>query len=133
VKKPGQRFDAFLPGAHAIDAYGAGGFRFGEMSHIGSILATPQGISAVDVVDLAGLGDAMFQRLFDELTASPRSVEFVVIGVGGKMALLPRAIVEALRSRGLRCEGMATGAALRVYNVMIGEGRRVAALLIAAP
>jgi uncharacterized protein len=133
VKKPGQRFDAFLPGAHAIDAYGAGGFRFGEMSHIGSILATPSGISAVDVADLAGLGVDAFQRLFDELSEAPKSVEFVVIGVGAKMALPPRGVVEALRSKGLRSEGMATGAALRTYNIMIGEGRHVAALLIAAP
>ena len=30
--------DGFVPGRHLIDAYGAGGFRFAGMSHIGSIL-----------------------------------------------------------------------------------------------
>jgi uncharacterized protein len=130
VTKPGQRFDAFLPGAHLIDAYGAGGFRFGGMSHIGSILATPSGISGA----AAGELDAdVFSRLFDELQAAPGSVEFVVIGVGEKMAPAPRPLADALRKRGLRFEAMATGAACRLYNVMIGEKRRVAALLIAAP
>ena len=35
------RFDGFVPGRHLIDAFGDGGFRFAEMSHRGSILATP--------------------------------------------------------------------------------------------
>jgi uncharacterized protein len=38
-----------------------------------------------------------------------------------------------LNQAGLRFEAMATGPALRVYNVMQSEGRRVAAALIAAP
>jgi uncharacterized protein len=35
------RFDGFVPGRHQLDAFGAGGFRFADMSHRGSILATP--------------------------------------------------------------------------------------------
>ena len=133
MTKPGQRFDAFLPGAHPIDAYGAGGFRFAGMSHIGSILATPSGIGAVAATGLADLETSVLQRLFDELQAAPGCVEFVVFGAGAKMALMPRPLAEVLRKKGLRFETMATGAACRLYNVMIGERRRVAALLIAAP
>ena len=49
------------------------------------------------------------------------------------MAPFPKASRTALGQAGLRFEAMATGAALRVYNVMQSEGRRVAAALIAAP
>ena len=133
MTRPGQRFDAFLPGAHPIDAYGAGGFRFAGMSHVGSILATPKGISAVATTDVNGLDASAVQRLFDELAATPGYVEFVVIGTGAKMARAAPGVALALGERGLRFEAMATGPAARMYNIMIGEQRRVAALLLAAP
>ena len=48
--------DRFLPGRHAIDAYGRGGFRFAGMSHRGSILCLPSGVRAWDeAMDEAGL------------------------------------------------------------------------------
>lgn len=122
------RFDAFAPGAHAIEAFGGGGFRFAGLSHVGSILATPRGVSGV-----AGLEVAALQRLFDELAAEPGLVEFVVIGTGAKMARAAPGVALALGERGLRFEAMATGPAARMYNIMIGEQRRVAALLLAAP
>ena len=42
----------FVPGRHLIDAYGAGAFRFADMSHVGSILATPGGVHAVAAREL---------------------------------------------------------------------------------
>ena len=126
MSEPGAR--AFAPGAHLIEAFGGGGFRFAGMSHVGSILATPKGVSDVADLDVPALA-----RLFAELDAAPGSVEFVVIGTGAKFARPPAALADALRARGLRFEAMATGPASRIYNVMIGEGRRVAALLVAAP
>jgi len=127
------RDDAFAPGAHIIEAYGAGGFRFAGLSHVGSILATPKGISAVEAAALTELDATVFDRLFQELDEAPGCVEFVVLGSGAKMVATPPPLANALRTKNLRVETMATGAASRVYNVMIDEGRRVAALLIAAP
>ena len=127
------RFSGFVPGAYLIDAHGAGGFRFAGMSHVGSILATPQGVSAVAATSLAELGPEAFARLFAEIDATPGCVEFVVLGAGAKFAPAPAAVARALRARRLRFEAMATGPALRMFNVMRDEGRRVAALLIAAP
>ena len=68
-----------------------------------------------------------------ESTESPGSIEFVIVGTGEHLAPIPKASRAALGQAGLRFEAMATGAALRVYNVMQSEGRRVAAALIAAP
>jgi len=127
------RDDAFAPGAHVIEAYGAGGFRFAGLAHVGSILATPKGVSALAATALDEVEAGDFARLFSEIEAAPGSVEYLVIGAGAKMAPTPRVLGDLLRARGLRFETMATGPASRIYNVMIDEGRRVAALLIAAP
>ena len=124
---------AYAPGRHVVEAYGAGGFRFAGMSHVGSILATPRGIGAVGAKAIDEVDAATLAPLFAELAAAPGAIEFLVIGAGAKMARPPEALAAALRERGLRFEAMATGPATRVYNVMIDEGRRVAALLIAAP
>lgn len=122
----------YVPGRHAIEGYGAGGFRFAGLSHVGSILATPKGVGAAAIGAPAEI-DAALAPLFAELAAEPGSIEFLVIGTGAQMAPLAPALATRLRAAGLGFEAMATGPAARVYNVMIGENRRVAALLIAAP
>jgi len=125
--------DGFVPGRHLIDAYGAGGFRFAGMSHVGSILATPLGVRALEATSPAEITLDALAPLFAELAAHPRSIEFVVIGAGATMAPLSTLVQARLKQAGLRCETMATGPAARVYNVMLGEDRRVAAALLAAP
>ena len=123
----------FAAGSHGIEAYGGGGFAFAGMSHVGSILATPKGIAAIAVRDARDLDEAALAPLFAELADEPGSIEFLAIGTGAAMAPLSKALRERLRAAGLRFEAMATGPAMRVYNVMQSERRRVAALLIAAP
>jgi uncharacterized protein len=121
----------FVPGRHAIEAYGGGGFRFAGMSHVGSILATPRGISAVAAVSIAEIGDEALAPLIAELEATPGAVELLVLGAGASSARPPEALIRRLRASDVRFETMATGPAARVYNVLVEEGRRVAALLIA--
>jgi uncharacterized protein len=127
------RADAFVPGRHAIEAYGAGGFRFAGMSHLGSILATPMGVRAFAPLSPAEITVESFSALFSELAERPRSIEILVVGTGEKMALLSAPVKARLKEAGLRVEAMATGPAARVYNVLVGENRRVAAALVAAP
>jgi len=122
-----------VPGRHLIDAYGAGGFRFAGMSHVGSILATPGGVYAVVAGALADLRFEHFAPLMAELADAPGSTELLVVGTGEKMARLPAPLALRLKGAGLRLEAMATGPASRVYNVLVSENRRVAALLLAAP
>ncbi len=122
-----------VPGRHLIDAYGAGGFRFAGMSHVGSILATPGGVYAVAAGVLAELRYEHFAPLMAELGQAPGSTELLVVGTGEKMARLPAPLALRLKGAGLRLEAMATGPGSRVYNVLVSENRRVAALLLAAP
>lgn len=125
-----QRHEGFFPGEAFIDGYGAGGFRFADMSHRGSILATPSGVRAWAVSDISQLDVASLQPVFDEPTGA---IELLLIGTGPTLKPLPPAVRQALRDRSLRFDPMATGHAVSTYNILLGERRKVAAALIAAP
>ena len=124
---------AFAPGSHPIAAHGGHAFAFAGMSHDGSILATPKGVRPIDATNVDDLASVALPPLLAECAESPGSIEFLIVGTGARMAPIPKALRAALGQAGLRFEAMATGPALRVYNVMQSEGRRVAAALIAAP
>jgi len=123
----------FAPGSHLIQAHGGGAFAFAGMSHRGSILATPKGVRPIEATRVEDLHQHTLAPLFSEIADAPGSIEFLVVGTGAEMALVPKTLRAALREAGVRFEAMATGPALRVYNVMRSEDRRVAAALIAAP
>jgi uncharacterized protein len=123
----------FALGSHPIAAHGHGAFAFAGMSHEGSILATPKGIRALPAGSIDDLDGRALAPLIDECAERPGSIELLVIGTGARMAPIPKPLKDALRQAGLRFEAMATGPALRVYNVMQAEDRRVAAALIATP
>ena len=123
----------FAPGAHLIAAHGGGAFAFAGMLRHGSILATPSGVRPMDATTIADLDEHTLAPLFAELGEAPGSIEFLVIGTGAQTLPVPKALRAALAGARLRFEAMATGPALRVYNVMRSEDRRVAAALIAAP
>jgi uncharacterized protein len=123
----GPRHDGFVPGRHLIDAYGAGGFRFADMSHRGSILALPSGIYAWDALTPGDLTPAAFDRVLAE---GPQ-VQVLLIGTGREIAMLDTETRRVLREAGLSVDVMQTGAAARTYNIMAGENRPVAAALLA--
>ena len=119
--------NARYPGRAPIDAYGNGGFRFAEMSHRGSILCLPSGVYAWPPAKAADI-DAI---ALAPVLAEKDRVGVLLLGTGARQempaATLRRAFVEA----GIAFEAMDTGAACRTYNVLLGEGRPVAAAWIA--
>ena len=118
----------FAPGLHTIDGYGEGGFRFGGMSHRGSILAVPDGVYAWAVQQPADITADSLDRVF----ASPKgSVELLLIGTGTDLVPVPDALRRKLKAAGIVVDPMGTGAAARTYNILLGERRRVAVALIA--
>jgi uncharacterized protein len=126
----GERPAGFVPGAHPIDAYGAGGFSFAGMSHRGSILALPSGIRAWNVSDPSQIDAPSLGPVFEEAEGT---IEHLLVGTGTTFVPLAPGLRKALRARGIVGEPMATGAAARTYNILLGEKRRIAAALIAAP
>ncbi|MCT7375344.1 Mth938-like domain-containing protein [Chelativorans salis] len=118
---------AHFPGRAAIDAYGNGGFRFAEMSHRGSILCLPSGIHGWAAEDATALGEEDFARPLAEADA----IEILLVGTGRALLPLPAALRVKLKEAGMAVETMATGAAVRTFNVLLAEERAVAAALIA--
>jgi uncharacterized protein len=121
-------YNGFLPGAHLIDGVGKGGFRFGDMSHRGSILALPDGIQAFAPTSWAEVTEDSLAPVF---ALPPGTVELVIFGCGPFLQPVPPAIRRKLAAAGLRCDPMGTGAACQTYNILLGEKRRVAAVLLA--
>jgi len=118
---------AHLPEQVAIEAYGNGGFRFGGMSHKGSILCLPTGIWAWSVASITQVNPATL----DDVLALGGEISLLLLGAGPHL-LRPSADVRAaLEQAGIWLEAMDTGAAARTYNVLLAEGRPVAAALIA--
>jgi uncharacterized protein len=119
----------FYPGRAPIDAYGDGGFRFAGMSHRGSLLLLPSGIHAWAATDAAKLTLADFKLLLAEAGA----IEFILLGTGASQVYPPPAVRTGLEDAGFGLDAMSTGAAARTFNVLLAEGRKVAAALIAVP
>ncbi len=125
---PATLYEGFLPGQHVIEAYGAGGFRFADMSHRGSILALPEGVRAWAPVAPAEITPASLADLF---AGDPGTVELLMIGMGAAPFPLPEATRMALRENNIRFDFMATGSAVSTYNILLGERRRVAGAFLA--
>ena len=105
--------------ALAIEGYGPGFFRVGTHVLRGSCLVTPW--------------DAGVWGGFDD-TAAPLSligkIDVLLLGTGAEIAPVPRNFRQAIESAGIGVEPMNSPAACRTYNVLLGEGRRVAACLL---
>ena len=119
--------EGFYPYQVQIDAYGNGGFRFAGMSHRGSLLCLPTGMHGWGVRSPEQLTLDSLQPVLD----AAAEIDVLLIGLGADVAALPPGIREALRGQGIIVEAVATGGAVRTYNVLLGEKRAVAAALIA--
>lgn len=123
-------FAGFAPGPYLLEAYGNGGFRFGDLSHRGSLLMLPGGVHALAAQTAAELDAAALAPLL----ALPRgSVDVLLLGTGAELVPAAPALSALLREAGITVEPMPTGAAARTYNILAGERRRAAAALIAVP
>lgn len=118
-----------LPRSAPIEAYGKGGFVFDTMSHQGSLLCLPDAIWAWPVTKAEDISGDSLERVF----AGANGIDTLIIGTGNDVWLVPPALREAFRAVRVVIDAMQTGPAIRTYNIMIGERRRVAAALIAVP
>jgi uncharacterized protein len=105
--------------AKAVEGYGPGFFRVAGHVLRGACLITPW-----DAGPWGGYDD----------TATPLSLEgridVLFVGTGTDVAHVPAPFREAMEERGIAVEAMASPTAARTYNVLLGEGRRVAVALL---
>ncbi|MDB5540169.1 MAG: hypothetical protein JWQ89_1896 [Devosia sp.] len=117
----------FFPQQVQLDAYGNGGFRFAGMSHRGSLLCLPSGMHAWEAVLPTDVTLDSLAPVF----AVADQLDVLLIGLGGDIAGLDPVVRAALKERRVIVEAIATGGAVRTYNVLLAEDRAVGAALLA--
>ncbi len=105
--------------AQLIQSYGPAGFRIGNAQYDSDVLV---------LVDKTypWNGELTLEALAPVLAAG---VEILLIGTGTRHELIDMATRKLLKEQGLGIDTMDTGAACRTFNVLLGESRRVAAVL----
>ncbi|WP_284165660.1 Mth938-like domain-containing protein [Frigidibacter sp. SD6-1] len=103
--------------ARPVEGYGPGFFRVGGKVLRGPVLVSPEGAGA-------WAGDAA------ALVALAGQVDVLLYGTGAVMAYPDPDLRAAVEEAGLALEPMASPAAARTYNMLLAEGRRVAAALL---
>lgn len=110
---------------HVVRAYGPGMLRIGDRSYDASLIVTattlierwrPRRMEDLEPGDLEPI-----------LALQP---EVLLVGSGLRQQFPGRAVLAALYESHVGFEVMDTGAACRTYNVLVAEGRKVAAALI---
>ena len=114
-----QMYEVTFAEATPIDGYGPGFFRVGGQIIRGAALVTEVGARRWD-----GLDDT--QPLLDIAA----DIDVIFIGTGAEIAHIPQSLRSALEDAGLGVETMSSPAACRTYNVLLSEGRRVAAAVL---
>lgn len=106
-----------------IQGYGSGYFTINGERIENNILVFPHAIHRWNVSHWSDLTLSSFQEV------SQADVELLLIGCGAFHQLLPTSLRLQLKAQGVICEVMTTGAACRTYNVLLSEGRQIAAAL----
>ena len=96
----------------------------GKTRYTETIALTPDGlVENFSPPPLEELGVSHFERLLED------EPELVILGTGDRTVFPPRELTFAFARRRVGLEVMDTAAAARTFNVLAGEGRRLAAVL----
>ena len=109
-----------------IRSYGPGHFLIGERDWREPVLVTRTATTAWSVRRAEDLSLASL----DALKQASALTELLILGCGQRAVFIAPAMRAELKAAGLALEVVDTGSACRIYNVLLAEGRRVAAALI---
>lgn len=112
-------------GLNLVRGYGPGQLRVGERTHTSSVILTATVI--IEGWRPASVRDLTAADLEPVLGLAP---EVVLLGTGAHQQFPDSAILRILYEQRIGVEIMDTSAACRTYNVLVSEGRSVAAALI---
>ena len=114
-------------GRKIIQSYGPQGFKVSGVSYDTPLIVTPLSCTpwnAPDSMERLNVSDFSFFK------DKKGEIDVVLLGAGAKPSMVAEDIRTALRENGISIDVMETGAACRTYNVLMAEGRRVAAMLM---
>lgn len=109
---------------NTVTAYGPDFIEVNKTRHIGALLLLPDRLEAWPVTAFDDLAVEHFESL---LSHAP---ELVLLGTGRRQRFPHPRLTRALTAAGIGVEVMDTAAACRTYNILMAEGRRVAAALL---
>ncbi len=114
-------------GQNIIQSYAGGRFRISGELYANAVIVLPDTTMLWTVgADMEGLQ----LEDFEPLMAMKSELDVVLLGCGARMAFLDPDLKNSLQNQGVNVDVMDTGAACRTYNVLMAEGRRVAAALL---
>lgn len=110
---------------YLITAYGAGFVEVNKQKYMQNLIVMAnQLILDWQAANIASLSTAHFDVLIE------LKPEVVLFGTGEKHLFLRPSIYQNLTAEGIPLECMTTAAACRTYNILMSEGRNVAAVLL---
>jgi uncharacterized protein len=110
---------------HVVRSYAPGELRINDHVYRSAIIVSASSVEAVpelrDLGDLASLDPSRILALEPEL---------ILLGTGQRQVFPAESFRAQFLSAGIGFEVMDTGAACRTFNVLVGEQRRVVAVLM---
>ncbi len=108
-----------------IQKYGAQGFTVSGVVFQSPVLVFANQTLAWNVLHPSEITPGTFAPLLERAA----TLDLCLLGSGSKTHQIPTPIKEALKKEGINIEAMDTGAACRTFNVLLSEGRALAAAL----
>ena len=115
--------------SQVIQGYKGGVFRVSGQRYDTPILVFSD---HVQIWNFEGLPEYFSMEDFQDLIALSETLDIVLLGTGDKSIFFPQGLRRDLKAKGVDMDVMDTSAACRTYNVLMAEGRRVAAALLPA-
>jgi uncharacterized protein len=112
-------------GTNVIRAYGNGELRINESAYRGAVI-----LSASTLIEEANIHNLDDLVAIDVSRVRALEPELVLLGTGARQVFPAAAFGAQFLRAGIGFEVMDTGAACRTFNVLVGEQRRVAAMLL---
>ncbi len=108
-----------------VDGYGDGGFTVSGTRHKGPLILLP-----THTLPWKGASIPLDATAASSLLAAAEGCAILLLGLGDISSRPGKEFLEICRRTGIEPDAMTTGAACRTWNVLVAEGRIVAAGLL---
>ena len=110
----------------SIERYGNGKFHVDGAIYEGSLIILPSRVFSWQVNEFCEINKtSLLPHIYPH-----DDIDLLLLGCAIGMWQVENTLKKSLRDVGIVIESMSTGAAVRTYNVLVGEKRRIAAALI---
>ena len=109
---------------NTVTGYGPGFIEINKTRYTSSVLLTPERVEPWNVAGFESLSEPDFERL------RAFNPEVALFGTGATQRFPHPRLTRPLAEARIGLEAMTTAAACRTYNILMAEGRKVAAALL---